>query len=334
MLRFVVLGLLAATLLLTGAQQLDAAGLWWLELSRYLPFPLLLAPAVVALLLSWRLGRRWVAASILTIALFAVVAMGLVWHPRGEGASGEPALRLMTYNVKADNAMLRPGGVELLKQEIARHHADVLLMQDAHGLMHGLPQGSIAPLFGFPQAYKDGQYIIASRLPLRDCAPQHVAAGGDDFAYSRCFVDVQGVALQLITAHFESPRSGLNAARHEGVDGIDEWVRNFRIRLAQARALAAALTQTPGPFVLGGDLNAPEASAVLGSLLDVGLRDAFSSSGRGYGYTYGHRLRPAFSFLRIDHVLLSAGVVATDCFTGGKDASDHRPVIADLRLAR
>ena len=319
-------------LLLIGAQQLGSDGPWWLELSRYLPFPLLLVPAIAAFLLSWRLGRRWVAASVVVTALFATVAMGLEWHAGADKERG-PALRLMTYNVKGGNALLRPGGVDELAQEVARHQADVAVMQDAHGLMHGLPQGAIVPLFGFPAAYKDGQYIIASRLPLRDCAPQHVAvAGSDDFYYSRCVVEVRGVALQLFTAHFESPRSGLNAARHEGVEGIDEWRRNSRVRLAQSRALAGALAHTSGPYVLAGDLNAPESSAVIGSLLAIGLRDAFSSAGRGYGYTYGHALRPAFSFLRIDHILASPGIGFVDCIVGGKDASDHRPVIADLRL--
>ena len=121
---------------------------------------------------------------------------------------------------------------------------------------------------------------------------------------------------------------GLNAARHEGVDGIDAWQRNHETRLAQARALARDLA--PGPLVLAGDLNAPDSSAVVRSLLALGLRDAFASAGRGYGYTYGHTLRPGFSFLRIDHILVSPDFAVRDSSVGGDDASDHRPVIADL----
>jgi endonuclease/exonuclease/phosphatase (EEP) superfamily protein YafD len=84
--------------------------------------------------------------------------------------------------------------------------------------------------------------------------------------------------------------------------------------------------------VVGGDLNAPDASAAIQALLAIGLRDAFATAGRGWGHTYGHRLRPRFSFLRIDHILVSDDVTVVRAFTGGKDASDHRPVIADLRL--
>src|SRR5216110_3043932 len=77
---------------------LGSEGPWWLELSRYLPFPLMLSPAVLGLVLSPWLGWRWVVASAVAVLLFVTVAMGLVWH------SPEPArgdLRVMTYNTKA-----------------------------------------------------------------------------------------------------------------------------------------------------------------------------------------------------------------------------------------
>jgi vancomycin resistance protein VanJ len=102
----------------------------------------------------------------------------------------------------------------------------------------------------------------------------------------------------------------------------------------QARSLAFALAGNPRPLILAGDLNAPESSPVLGTLKAIGLRDAFSAAGIGYGYTHGHSLRPGFSFLRIDHVLVSAGIGVADCFVGGSEASEHRPVIADLLLSR
>src|SRR3712207_7027652 len=41
-----------------------------------------------------------------------------------------------------------------------------------------------------------------------------------------------------------------------------------------------------GPTLLAGDLNATPPSLVLRQLLNLGLRDAFSEAGNGYGYTY------------------------------------------------
>jgi endonuclease/exonuclease/phosphatase (EEP) superfamily protein YafD len=321
-------------LVLTVAQQLVSDGPSWLELSRYLPFPLLVAPAIVALLLSLRLGGRWLGAAVATIALFATLAMGLVWNADPGDAAPAPDLRVMTYNVKALTAIERPGGFAALAAEVERHRPDLVVTQDASALMRGRDPAHPGPMFGLPEVRQVGQYVIASRWPLRDCATAQAQLGTEALTYARCVVELGGTSFELVDVHFESPRSGLVAARREGLDGIDLWASNHAGRLAQARALAAVLRASARPLVLGGDLNAPDSSAVIQSLLAVGLRDAFASGGRGYGYTYGHTLRPRFSFLRIDHLLVSDDVEVVRAFVGGKDASDHRPVIADLRLQR
>jgi vancomycin resistance protein VanJ len=319
-------------LALTAAQQLVSDGPWWLELSRYLPYPLLVAPAVVALLLSLRLGWRWIAAGVATIAAFATIAMGLVWNFVDDAAPAD--LRVMTYNVKALLAIERPGGMDALAHEITRHRPDVVVMQDSSPLMRGRDPAHPGQMFGLPEVHKEGQYVIASRWPLRDCSQARADADGETLTFARCTVELGARRFELVDVHFESPRRGLNAARREGLDGIDLWESNHAGRLAQARALAAVLRGSARPLVVCGDLNAPDSSAVLQRLFAIGLGDAFASAGRGYGYTYGHTLRPAFSFLRIDHVLVSDGVEVVRAFVGGKDASDHRPMIADLRLPR
>ena len=334
--------------MLTGAQQLGSDGPWWLELSRYLPFPIFLAAPVLALLFSFWLGRRWVVASAVAVVLMAWLSMGFAWRGMlGEGAAdvgsgaapagaGEAptsarAVRVMTWNVKAGNAQMRAGGVAALAAEVARQHPDVLVMQDAHPLLRGRAPGAKTPIFGLPELFLAGQFIVASRLPLRDCVEDRADTGLDEpLPFVQCTVEAPGLSFQLVTVHFESPRSGLNAARREGFEGIESWRRNHAARLAQARSLARALAGSARPLVVAGDLNAPESSAVVQSLLAIGLRDAFSSAGVGWGYTYGHTLRPGFSFLRIDHVLVSPTLVVQRAFAGAADASEHRPVIADL----
>jgi vancomycin resistance protein VanJ len=322
---------LASLALLTAAQQLGRLEFWWLELSRYVPYPVPLALALAALLASLRLGWRWVAASGLTLAGVAVFAMGLVW---GHADRGGTPLRLMTYNIKAYNAAVRAGGFEALAREVAAHHPDVLLVQDHHSVTSAdaarLWNGG--RLFGFEHVFAVDQYVIASRYPLLDCQPRAGESSGRPYTLARCSIDVDGRLLSLVNTHFESPRTGLNAARHEGFDGLDDWRRNVQERLAQARTLAIDLAGVARPLVVAGDLNAPETSPVVGTLLRTGLRDAFSSAGRGYGHSYGHALRIGISFLRIDHVLVSPEIGVAASYVGGGAASDHRPVIADLLL--
>ena len=184
------------------------------------------------------------------------------------------------------------------------------------------------------QVYQFGQYIVASRWPLQNCQLGGIPIAGRSHGFVVCQVQVHGVTLNVVTVHFLSPRDGLNAARKEGFDGMGDWQQNMLARLEQAGLLAEHLRLMSGPTVLGGDLNAPEASAVVQTLLNTGLRDAFSAAGSGYGYTHGHHLLRGLSFLRIDHILVSKDIGVSDAFAGGREASQHRPVIADLWVHR
>ena len=84
--------------------------------------------------------------------------------------------------------------------------------------------------------------------------------------------------------------------------------------MTQTHKLARDLAGLTGPLVLAGDLNAPPASPVLAALEAVGLRNAFSLAGRGYGYSYGHSMRWGYDFLRIDHIYVSRDIDVIDSF--------------------
>lgn len=315
------------------AYSVESMSTWWLELLQYVPYPAYLLPALAAFVGSFLLPWAWRVAAALGVGLVATVIMGLVW---GHADVGAGRVRMMTYNIKAYLASQRAGGFEAIAREVARHDPDILVMQDAGELTLNRRSAPAlaADLFAGRNVYTHGQYIVATRFPLRDCRPDDLSYGAHRADYVRCIVTVEGVDIDLFTAHLLSPRNGLNATRHERVDGIDDWQQNFADRLVQAHKLATDVGARTRPLILAGDLNASEASPVVRTLLDRGLRDAFSSAGRGYGYTHGHALRVGISFLRIDHVLVSPEIGVADAAPGGWQASEHRPVIADLLLQR
>jgi vancomycin resistance protein VanJ len=310
--------------------------LWALALLQYLPYPLTLVPATVAVLVSFALGRAWRLAALAALAAVLWGVMGLAL-PRPDDAEGRARVRLMTWNIKSHAAKQRPGGFAALALEIERHAPDIVVVQDAQepgphrGL--GLP---VAALFGDRHRYASGQFVIASRFPLRDCAPGSAAHGPAGDAWVRCTVQVGTLAVDLYTAHLLTPRQGLDATRREvlhGDDGgVDDLERNVADRLAQAHALARAVGAATRPVIVAGDLNAPASSMVVRTLLDSGLRDAHARAGFGFGHTYGHAFRWGFSFLRIDHVLVGPAVGIAAAEVGGASASDHRPVVAELWL--
>ncbi len=314
------------------ALALGTESTWWIELGRYLPFPVYLAPAVLALLLSLRQSWRWRAAALAALAVVLVPIMGLQLN-RGE--EGLAPLRVMSFNIKAYLADDKPGGYGRIAWEIALHDADLVALQDA-GLasnVESLPEPFKTAL-GSRQIHISGQYLVASRFPMRDCRSGDISFPGEGHHYVVCTITAHGVEFDFATAHLLSPREGLNATRHERLGGLDDWRENFAMRMIQAHRLAQDVAAHPRPLVLAGDLNAPDSSPVIERLRDAGLRDSFAAAGLGYGYTYGHSLRPRFSFLRIDHVMVSAGIGVKESAVGGSQASAHRPVIADLWLKR
>lgn len=326
----IVVAGLGVVITLALAFRYGTEAMWWVEIARYVPFPAYLVPALLLVACAWPLGWRWRCAAVLAPALVATELMGLAVGSPDEGAG---RLRFMTYNIKAYLARRTPDGFAKLAWEIASQDADVIVMQDGQSIESAaeLPPPLQAALKG-RQIYVQDQYIVASRHPLSHCGPGNMSYDGEQDNFVHCTLTVAGRDIDLFTAHFVSPRDGLNAARGRAAGGLREWESNFQDRLAQSIQLSAAVAKSTHPVIVAGDLNADERSPVVRRLLATGLRDAYSSAAIGYGYTLGHDLRPGFSFLRIDHVLVSRDIGVRDCTPGGREGSEHRPVVTDLLL--
>jgi endonuclease/exonuclease/phosphatase family metal-dependent hydrolase len=240
----------------------------------------------------------------------------------------------MTFNIKGYFTLDRPEGVARVAREIALHDPDILVLQDATDLaqLEQRSPGALRALFGDLKAFAHGQYVVAARNAPRDCVAPEGRPGKRRHGLLHCVVEAQGRELDVITTHLMTPRDALGAMREGDSQAAEAWEQNLAERTEQAEAVAARVRASRRPTIVAGDLNAPETSLVVRTLLEAGLRGAFSSAGRGFGYTWGHSLRPGLSFLRIDHVLVSPGIGVAACFTGGAEASPHRPVIADLHL--
>lgn len=311
-----------------------------LALSQYLPFPAYLLPALAAVLAAfiW-LGWVWRGLAVLALVVSLTLLMGLSW---GSAEEGHGRVRFMTYNVKSYLALKRPGGAEELAHEILEHQPDILVMQDAGQLVDVEGNVKSADLLrvvggGWQHAHATDEYVVLSRWPIRQCRHGAIPVGDEPHVFAHCDIDVDGTTLQVITVHLITPRKGL-VAKQQGQSrwlGLGEWQDNMLLRMRQAGMLAEYVRQLPpGPRIVAGDLNATEPSVVEQTLLNTGLRDAFSSASVGYGFTHGHSLLDGLSFLRIDHILVSPEIAVADAFVGGDRASQHRPVIADLYLNR
>ncbi|MDY7227645.1 endonuclease/exonuclease/phosphatase family protein [Hyalangium rubrum] len=105
---------------------------------------------------------------------------------------------------------------------------------------------------------------------------------------------------------------------------------NSDIRMRQSAIITALLAKDSRPKLLMGDLNdGPDSRTV--RLLRRDLTDVFAASGQGAEGTYPLPL-PFSPALRIDYVLASEAFVPLRSQVLRVAASDHYPVIADVRL--
>jgi endonuclease/exonuclease/phosphatase (EEP) superfamily protein YafD len=299
---------------------------WWAGVNMFLPQFIWAIPGLLLIPLTlWR-ARVWSWLPVAATAYASVSLMGFYWTSPGQ-VDGTP-LRVMTYNVQ----LWQRRTVAAILEEIRQADPDILCLQDAYGAT----RGRVGEYLKSRHVASFGQYVIASRFPVVASAPGDISYRGERHTYLRAQIDVGGQIVTIVSAHFVTPRDALSALRARQVwgTGVSLTKQNLSDRVIQARALAGDLRGIEGPLIVAGDLNAPPPSLVIQALTGIGLVDAFSASGRGYGYTFGHTLLNGRSFLRIDQILLSRHLKALRTWVGGADGSDHRPVIAELSLQR
>ena len=149
---------------------------------------------------------------------------------------------------------------------------------------------------------------ILSHLPIL-AHDLHLLPGGEGReprSAQRVLIEIDPGTLWVVNTHLS----------HDSVED----------RAAQSRVVRSLVDDAMGAAVIAGDLNADNDAPELAALND--LRDAWTESGRGHGRTHpAHRPNK-----RLDHVLCSAGVVASAAQVMTSDASDHLPLIVDLLI--
>lgn len=283
------------------------------------------------------------------LALAASVAAACVPvldPPPAGGATVRPPaqVRVATWNVHdlfdaadrivppgAEDSVPGPAEVEAklarVAAVLARVDADVWLLQEVEdrALLERL-----AGAAGYPAArLVDGNdprgidVALLSRLPVEAYA-SHAAETGPDgrLLWPRdcveAWLDAGGARVVLVGSHLSSALS-------------DDGTRR-RLQAARMRELAdAAAAEDPSALVLaGGDLNdAPGSDALAPLLADGAWRDPIAPAAVTWAGEAGEA--------RLDYLLVPAGsaALAAAFVDAGADvalASDHRPVVLDLRL--
>ncbi|MFD8203894.1 endonuclease/exonuclease/phosphatase family protein [Streptomyces sp. NPDC003470] len=277
-----------------------------------------------------------VRAAVLATALLAVAAPASALDG-GTPGSRAPAvpLRVATYNIHAGAGTDQVFDLDRTAEAVRALRADVIGLQEvdvhwgarsdfvdeARALAGKLGMRAyFAPIYDLDPAGPEDerrQYGVAvlSRHPIL-AAENHeitrlstqtsepVPAPGPGFA--EVTVDVKGSHAHVYVTHLD-------------------YRADPTVRAAQVSDMLKVLSADRGPKILVGDFNAEPTAPELAPLWEK-LRDAAPGGGATY---------PAVDPVkRIDLVTVSPDVTVVGAREVATDASDHRPVVTDLRLHR
>jgi endonuclease/exonuclease/phosphatase (EEP) superfamily protein YafD len=282
---------------------------WPFELFAHFRPQYAVAAAPVALVLAWR--RRAVAAA---IAVLLVVWNALPVVQRASAAAPPASCDGPVFTVATVNLQYSNQRRDRFLAWLAEHPADLVVVQELTADWAQALEGSEAHPHRFLLVREDPYGIgVLSRWPLESAGAIDLA--GDGLPSLEGIVDIDGQRIRWLGLHTHWPV-------------FPDVARMRDAALAQA---AGIVRDSDLPVILLGDLNLTPDSPMFTRLLDESaLRDTVR----------GRRWRPTWqaSFwplaLRIDHVLVSPQLCVEAVDVGPSIGSDHRPVVARLRLAR
>jgi endonuclease/exonuclease/phosphatase family metal-dependent hydrolase len=264
----------------------------------YTPYVALTSPLPVVIALVLR--RRVVAlvAALAGAALVLAVAPRALAGPRP--AARGPALTVMTANLfrgRADAAAV--------VRTARAHGVQVLALEElTPGEVARLDAAGLGRLF--PYRLHGSENELFSRAPLRD-------RSGD--AATLRLAGAPPVRVRVV-----HPLPPLNRP----------WARDWR---AAIRALPGADSRGDVQL-LAGDFNATLDHEAMRALLARGYVDAADAAGDGLTWTWPALGHPHTPPITIDHVLVDRRVRALGVTAVGIPGTDHRAVVARLRLPR
>jgi endonuclease/exonuclease/phosphatase (EEP) superfamily protein YafD len=278
--------------------------LWWpLEIASHFRWQYALALGLWSLLLG--LLRRWrLAVVTLLVALLNVILL-LPFYSRPGEKPGAPELRILSANVNRHNH--RPARLRALARQL---EPDVIAVIEATpAFMTGLePLRADYPYsVGEEQLNPDGSVLLSRRALSAAQILEFV-----DGSYPTIVARLEGQpSLTLIATHPPAPR---------GPDRL-------ATRTAEMEAIAALLSERPGPAVVVGDFNSTPWSPYFAELL---RRTRLTDARLGFGLQLTWPVGQPLLRIPIDHALVSDGAIVHDFRAGPDVGSDHYPIIVDL----
>ncbi|MGE3910182.1 MAG: endonuclease/exonuclease/phosphatase family protein [Chloroflexota bacterium] len=299
---------------------------WWpFEVADIFGF-MLYVPLLPLLLLSLAAGSRTAGLCLLLPVCFLVweyTPSALLHRPAG---TGRP-LTVMTTNLLVSNEQRTSVGAAMLMEQ-----PDIVAIQELGPEMASHLEQQLGAEYPYQLLSADPNALLG--LGVLSRYPLHVEPETGWYSHvcgcQRVTVDVDGRTLAFINVHPPPPTVGQTRI------GRLPLPTSFDAS-ATRTVLAAALDGVDlrySPLVIAGDFNTSDRQPAYRALRSE-LQDAFLAAGWGPGFTFPARTSRGssnLSIVRIDYILHDGSVTARAAYTGSMPGSDHRYVVAELRL--
>lgn len=280
---------------------------------------LLIAPALVALVISLLLRKWWLAALVIAPAVLFTGQYAPLFLPHSSAAPPESVLfTVLSYNLNTGNIDSR-AALEVIRAA----DADVVALQELNPFMAEAFAAELSDLYPYQALHPSEAYAgqgLLSRYPIT--ADDYWAV---DLGHQRSQIEIGGQTIVVYNTHPTHPLRGLFR--------FDGEPRSAAIRDVLARAAGETL-----PVMLIGDFNMSDLSEDY-ARVTARYQDVYREAGWGMGFTFpspGNAFAWGFVpalLARIDYVFVDDGFVALDARVLDSDGgSDHRPLWARLAL--
>lgn len=280
------------------------------------------------------LRRRWAISLVSALpVLFFLVTYGSAFLPKSSvTTAGELPVRVLTYNLHSEQERLDP------MVEVIRHaDADVVAVQELSAEAAARFDQTLADLYPYrafhtaPQEPVIGQGIL-SRFPIVSDTYWRNETLPVKLAHQRATLDIHGSSLVVYNTH------PIHPFLKEG------HIFYTALRTTEIESVLDRATQETEPVIIVGDFNMADLSEDY-QRITARFADSYREAGWGLGFTFPDfggpnaapgrvRFLPVRPVVRLDYVFhnqwVQTQLIRVWPESGG---SDHRPLLATLRLA-
>lgn len=302
----------------------------WLEtLITYAPQHFFGAPALILLCMSvFRRDMRPIIINSLALCFFAAAILGLcipwrsaAWSMQGHLQGKHTTIRVITYNIHHSMA----GGIAVA-DEISKANPDIIVLQEANAVLKwSNTVNEIQRLKCGKYKIDYGELAILSRYPIKYYAPCQMESKTGRI-YLKATLDISGHGVDIINVHLNSSLRPWSYISNQA-NIIEKVESSSSLRAYQVKAMLNDLNTIKTPLIIAGDFNTPPRGMVYAKFTRI-YSDAFASAAWGFGNTF----RSDVPALRIDYIFLGGGARAKHCYVPVTQASDHRPVVAEIEM--